>query len=736
MATTTTGKPPRRLGLPTQVFIGLGLGILVGIFFGEEAAFLKIGGDIFIALLQVTVIPYVVVALITSLGRLTLDDAKALGLRAGGVLLVLWAIGIVVVLASPLAFPDWPSGAFFSASQIEPPQPVDFIQLYIPANIFASLSNAVVPAIVVFGILFGVALINVATKARILDLLTTASDALLAINGFIGRLAPYGVFAITASASGTIDVGDLGRLQVYIAVYVVIALIMSFWLLPGLIAATTPLRYGDIMRTFRGPLITAFATGNVLIVLPILAADGKEILARAEDATTDPKARRIERSSIDILIPAAYPFPNLGGILALMFVLFGGWYVGSAVELSAYPTLVFAGLASLFGGTVLALPFLFDLLRLPADLFQVFITVDVIGSRFGTLLAAMHIIAIALIGTYALQGAITLRFVPLLRFALVTVILLGVSLAGIRAVYTYVYVAPYRTADLLESLQLTEPPQPHTVYREPPSDGDTAGSASESLERILARGTLKVCYAQDDYPSAFLNAKGELVGFDVAMAHRLASSMNLAIEFVPINSIADIERRVSTGYCDVAMSLVPISPDLTRAVSLTESVLEVALAMIVSDHRRNEFATWAEIAEIDGLHVAISDSFVGRNWLARELPNATATVFRSKADLDSMLAAGAPGVDAVLAAGEEGAAWTIRYPKFNLVVPTPVRLLPFGYAVDRRDHELLLYLDTWLVNAKIDGTIDQLYRYWMLGEVKESQPPRWSVIRNVLGWID
>jgi Na+/H+-dicarboxylate symporter len=33
----------------TQVFIGLGLGLLIGLFFGERAAFLRIGGDIFIA---------------------------------------------------------------------------------------------------------------------------------------------------------------------------------------------------------------------------------------------------------------------------------------------------------------------------------------------------------------------------------------------------------------------------------------------------------------------------------------------------------------------------------------------------------------------------------------------------------------------------------------------------------------------------------------------------------------
>jgi len=47
----------RKIGIATQVFIGLGLGLLVGVFFGEDAALLKIGGDAFIALLQITVIP-------------------------------------------------------------------------------------------------------------------------------------------------------------------------------------------------------------------------------------------------------------------------------------------------------------------------------------------------------------------------------------------------------------------------------------------------------------------------------------------------------------------------------------------------------------------------------------------------------------------------------------------------------------------------------------------------------
>jgi len=722
----------RKIGIATQVFIGLGLGLLVGVFFGEEVAFLKIGGDAFIALLQITVIPYVMVALITSLGRLTLADAKALGLQAGSVLLVLWAVGLVVVLLSPFAFPDWPSASFFSVSQIEAAKPVDFLKLYIPANVFSSLSNAVVPAIVVFSILFGLALINVKNKERVLDLLSTVGDGLMEITGFVGRIAPYGVFAITASAAGTIDIADLGRLQVYIVVYVAMALILSFWLIPGLIVTLTPLKFGSILRAFRGPLITAFATGNVLIVLPILAADSKELIARSAGSRAE--ATEKEESSVDILIPAAFPFPSLGTILALIFVVFGGWYVGSTVSVAQYPTLSIAGVASLFGGTVLALPFLFDLLRLPSDLFQVFVTVDVIASRFGTLLAAMHIVAVALIGTYAMQGTVKLRLVPLLRLAAVSVALMAVALIGIRAFYTYVYVETYSKDEVLASLHLIKNPQPHTVYREAPGEILAESGPTLSLAGIKQRGVLRACYMMEDYPSAFFNRAGELVGFDVEMTHQFARQLNLKLEFLPVRSITEGGQRVNTSYCDVFMSLLPITPELTERVALTSPVLKSALGMVVADHLREQFQTWADIRKMKRIRIAVSDTPAVMNFLAGKLPNGIAVVYQDKKELDHMLASGLTDADAVLMAAEEGAAWTILHPQFHLVTPTPTLLFPFGYAVARGDSQLLPYLNTWLLNAEGDGTIDGLYRYWMLGEVKQTLPPRWSIIRNVLGW--
>jgi proton glutamate symport protein len=107
------------------------------------------------------------------------------------------------------------------------------------------------------------------------------------------------------------------------------------------------------------------------------------------------------------------------------------------------------GLASMFGGPPLAIPFLFDLLQLPQDLFQLFVTVDVLASRFGTLLAAMHIVTIALVGTFALHGRVRLRLLPLARFIGITIALLAIALIGIRVFYTYVVVAPFTRAEVL-----------------------------------------------------------------------------------------------------------------------------------------------------------------------------------------------------------------------------------------------------------------------------------------------
>jgi Na+/H+-dicarboxylate symporter len=308
---------------------------------------LEIVGNAFIMLLQMVVLPYIVVSLITALGLLTLDDAKKLGLKAGVVVLVLWGIGVVAVLLAPLAFPDWPSASFFSTSLVEEAKPVDFLRLYIPANPFASLANAV-PRSSPFSVLVGVALIGVKNKRTLLEPLSAIAEALMAVTGFVARLAPYGVFALTASAAGTLDLEELDRLQVYVVVHATMAILLSFWVLPALVTIVTPLRYADVMRSLRGPLITAFAAGSLLFLLPLLAGECKKLMGERSAIGAEGDEAR---STVDVLIPAAYNILSLGPC-SLVFVLFAGWYIGSPDARVGISAVIGAGLASLFGGAV------------------------------------------------------------------------------------------------------------------------------------------------------------------------------------------------------------------------------------------------------------------------------------------------------------------------------------------------------------------------------------------------
>ena len=87
------------MGLSTRIFIGMFAGVATGLFFGELVAELKVLGDIFIKLLQMTVLPYIVVSLIAGLGHMDGGQARRLALRGSIVLAAIWLLALAVIAA-------------------------------------------------------------------------------------------------------------------------------------------------------------------------------------------------------------------------------------------------------------------------------------------------------------------------------------------------------------------------------------------------------------------------------------------------------------------------------------------------------------------------------------------------------------------------------------------------------------------------------------------------------------
>ena len=494
-----------------KILVGLALGVMVGLFFGERALALKWAADGFVKLLQMTVLPYVTVSIIESLGSLGAADARRLGLRAGVVLVALWAVGLTFAMLVPLTFPSVETASFFSTTLLERRPPFDFVDLYIPANPFHSLANNIVPAVVLFSIVLGIAVIGLERKPVLLDLLHVVSGALSRATRFVVQLTPYGLFAIAATAAGTLSLEQLGRLQVFLVAYIGVALLVSLWVLPGLVAALTPIRMRDIFALNRDALITAFVAGDLFIVLPVLIESSRTLVERAGVGES-------QAHLPDVIVPASFNFPHTGKLLSISFILFAGWFADAEVPLVDYPRLALTGLVTFFGSLNVAVPFLLDLFRIPADTFQLFLASGVFNSRFGTLVAAMHTLAVALLGTCAMTGALRWERTRIVRYLAITAVLTFVVIGGARLVFARAVQNEYSRDKVLAGMHLLQTPVQAVVHRTPivraaPATPD--GTAGTRLDVIRRRGVLTVGYLPDSLPYAFFNAADQLVGFDV-----------------------------------------------------------------------------------------------------------------------------------------------------------------------------------------------------------------------------
>ena len=85
---------------------------------------------------------------------------------------------------------------------------------------------------------------------------------------------------------------------------------------------------------------------------------------------------------------------------------------------------------------------------------------------------------------------------------------------------------------------------------------------------------------------------------------------------------------------------------------------------------------------------------------------------------------------------EGGAAWTLLFPNYVALNPvSSIEQAPLVFAIPA-DQDMEEYLEVWIQLKTLDGTIAQLFGYWIEGKTEREPQPRWSIIRNVLGWLE
>ncbi len=717
-------SPARNPGarLPQQILLGAILGIACGIFFGERTAFLQPIGDAYGAMLQIPVYPYLICSLMYGLGRLTSATARQLLGATWIPFLFLWILTLTTLWGLAHAIPPTPPPVSLTASELRGRIPL--MNLLIPSNPFAALRKNYIPAVAIFAVIYGLAFQSAEHKQTLLEIFDAVKKASVKIWGWIVRLAPFGVFALLASTAGTVHPDRLGGMLLYVVLYLLGAIILGLFVIPFLVSALLPESYRSILRNLRPAIVLAVVTTLSVVALPLVQRAVESALDEAGCGDSEER-----RSVVQTSLSLSYVFAQVGNNFIYLLILYAGFISDVPLRLAEKALLPLMTLLSCFGSpsaTYDSVVFLSRWLHLPGTVLDFYVETSAI-TRFGQVLVSVS-------GFFFVTLAVPLLYFKKVRFragrfltgvgagAIVCISIVGVAVALRPALFPAV---TSRYASLHLDPQLTQGIQSSIAAAEPPLSkaGTDPEPSTSSIASIRKRGVLRVGFNPHVIPFSYRNDRGELVGFDISYAYRLARDLGVSIELVPF-AWPNLAGDLVAHRFDIAMSGIYDTDQRIQSLIVSPPYYATPLALIVPSPRAETFLD-AEQLSRPGLKLAVFDDPVLIPLSRRLFPKAELVIVPN---YDSL-----PGIDHPVEGAvwtlQQAAAWAAEHPGFTAVAPDhlsgPISTV-FAMAPDSA--ELGAFVSQWLQLRADDGFRAEQIAYWFQLRPRRPSTPRWNLL--------
>jgi len=353
-------KTPFYKTLYGQVLIATVAGIVFGAVFKDAGASMRPLGDAFIRLIRMIVAPVVFCTVVVGIAGV--GDVKALG-KTGVLTLVYFEVVSTIALVIGLVAVNITKpgvGMNVDAAKLNPAAVSDYVTAgkslkateflinIIPTSIVDAMARSDILQVLLFSIVFGLALNAVGARGKpLFDFIDTLSRALLGLVGLIMKTAPIAAFGAMAATVGSFGVGtlaQLGKLIVYFyatsAVFVAVVL--------GAIARWGGFSVWRLITYLREELFIAFGTSSSESAMP-------QVMAKLERLG-------VSQPVVGLVIPAGYSL-NLDGsaIYQAMAVVFIAQAtntplpIGEQIFLVAVLTMTSKGVAGVAGAALVVL---------------------------------------------------------------------------------------------------------------------------------------------------------------------------------------------------------------------------------------------------------------------------------------------------------------------------------------------------------------------------------------------
>lgn len=379
-----------KLSLTIQIIIAVVVGIAFGTIVGEWAGNLKFIGDIFIRLIQMSVVLLVMTSVISAIGEMARNnDENQLGLKVG-VMTFFWII-FATLIASGLGFvlativrpgEGMQITETFVAEDTASLGFQETITNFVSTNIFSSMAAGDMIPIIVFSVLFGIGLnqwIKKSGDTSVLDLIKHTNNITLNVIQTVMKIAPIGIFALLANVAGTIGLAVIGPMIKYLGIlFIGVAIVMV--LMVFITAAICKINPAKMPKKFLDMSIIALTTTSSAIAFPTALKDAIEKFG-------------VRRDIANFTMSVGMTMGSAGAAMSyVIMILF--MQQASGVELSAIELLVGIFLAVMLtlgtitvpGGSAVVATFLATSLGLPVESIALIIGVDWFAGMFRTFL--------------------------------------------------------------------------------------------------------------------------------------------------------------------------------------------------------------------------------------------------------------------------------------------------------------------------------------------------------------
>jgi proton glutamate symport protein len=295
----------RRRSLTTWILVSMIIGAEIGHDWPEVGISLRVLSQIFLRMIKTIIAPLLFGTLVVGIaGHSDLKQVGRMGLKAlvyfEVVTTLALFIGLLAINLTKAGAGVEPPAAMAAADVQGQKQTLSDVLLHVfPENVAKAVAEGHVLQVVVFSVLFGIALALLDEDKRrpMLVFAQSLSETMFKFTNLVMYFAPVGVGAAIAYTVGHMGLGILANLFKLLAtLYLALAAFLLFVLLPVALVARVPLR--RFLRAIAEPVSIAFATTSSEAALP-LAMERMEELG-------------VPRSTVAFVMPTGYSF-NLDG---------------------------------------------------------------------------------------------------------------------------------------------------------------------------------------------------------------------------------------------------------------------------------------------------------------------------------------------------------------------------------------------------------------------------------------